>query len=67
MIFNYHQQFKGRFLKLAICCTLMLGTKESEVRCETCVCDFKVDFKHWNCKLQTITRKVGRWKISDML
>lgn len=45
----------------------MLGTKESEVRCETCVYDFKVDFKHLNCKLQTITRKVGRWKISDML
>lgn len=34
-----------------ICCILMLGIKELEVRCEIYVYDFKVDFKYLNCKL----------------
>ena len=44
----------------------MLGTWESEVKCETCGYDCCADFTQWNCKLQTggkITRKVGGWDI----
>lgn len=44
----------------------MLGTLESELKCEILGSDCWADYTHWKCKLQTggkITRKVDRWNI----